>query len=65
MAVRGERREGHRHRVATCVLGQNIYQYLRFGKRSIHDKVTVTCYAPKWIQANRKGEAKSKKQVER
>ena len=53
-------REGYRHRLKKCVLGRNVYQYLRCDKRSIHDKVPVTCYAPQWIQANQKGEAKRK-----
>ena len=51
-------REGYRHRMAKFVTGKK--QYPRCGKRSIHDKVTVTCYAPMSIQANRRGEAKSK-----
>ena len=57
--------DGHRHRMTKCVTGNNMYQYLRCGKCSIHDKVPVTCYGPKWIQVKRRGEAKSKKQVER
>ena len=58
-----KQRDGYRHATAKCVLGKNMYQFLRCGRRSIHDKVPVTCYAPHWIQANRKGEAKSKNRL--
>ena len=53
-------REGYRHRMAKCVISKNMYQYLRCGKRSIYDKVSVRCSAPKWIRANWKREANSK-----
>ena len=39
-------REGYKHRMAKCVIGKN--QHLR---------LSLTCYGPKWIQANGKGEA--------
>ena len=39
---------------------RKMYQFLRCGKRSVHDKIPVTCHGPRRIPANRKRGANSK-----